>query len=82
MQTRNKTLNRLLTVNEVAHLLHVHHSTVRRWENQGQLKSYRLGPKGIIRFKKKEIFDFINLAQKLPDGDYEYLVKSGPGIPA
>lgn len=55
-------LDRMLTVDEVAHLLQVHPSTVRRWEKQGQLKSYRLGAKGIIRFKRGEVSDFINLA--------------------
>ncbi len=55
-------IDRMLTVNEVAHLLHVHPGTVRRWEKQGQLKSYRLGPKGIIRFKSEDISNFIHLA--------------------
>jgi excisionase family DNA binding protein len=55
-------MERMLTVNEVAHLLHVHPSTVRRWEKQGQLKSYRLGSKGVIRFKKGDVFHFIKLA--------------------
>jgi len=63
---------RMLTVNEVAHLLSVHPSTVRRWEKQGQLKSYRLGPKGVIRFKIEDISDFINLGNKLQGRD-------GPG---
>ena len=54
---------RMLTVNEVAHLLHVHPSTVRRWEKQGRLKSYRLGPKGVIRFKREDISDFVSRAK-------------------
>ena len=60
-------LSKMLTVNEVAHLLHIHPSTVRRWEQQGQLKSYRLGPKGSIRFKGEDIVNFINRAGKPQD---------------
>jgi len=56
---------RMLTVNEVAYLLHVHPSTVRRWEKEGQLKSYRFGPKGVIRFKIEDVSNFISLANKL-----------------
>ena len=58
----NELLDRMLTVDEVAYLLHVHPSTVRRWEKQGQLKSYRFGSKGVIRFKKGEVSNFIHLA--------------------
>ena len=57
-------MDRMLTVNEVAHLLHVHPSTVRRWEKQGQLNSYRLGLNGSIRFKKEDISSFINFTSK------------------
>ena len=60
-------LSKMLTVNEVAHLLHIHPSTVRRWEQQGQLKSYRLGPKGSIRFKGEDIVNFIDHASKSQD---------------
>ena len=58
----SELLDRMLTVSEVAYLLRVHPSTVRRWEKQGQLKSYRLGSKGVIRFKRGDISHFINLA--------------------
>jgi len=52
-------LDRMLTVQEVAFLLHVHHSTVRRWEKNGALPSYRVGPKGAVRFKNKDISEFV-----------------------
>ena len=61
----SKLMDKMLTVNEVAYLLHVHPSTVRRWEKQGQLESYRLGPKGVIRFKMEDISKFINSTNKL-----------------
>jgi len=56
-----ESLNKLLTLNEVAHLLRIHPSTIRRWEKDGHLKSYRLGPKGSIRFKAADITKFIEL---------------------
>jgi excisionase family DNA binding protein len=53
-------MNRMLTVNEVSHILHVHSSTVRRWEKHGQLKSHRLGPKHNIRFKREDLSKFVD----------------------
>ena len=61
MSYAEESLDRMLTLNEVAYLLHVHPSTVRRWEKNGQLRSYRLGPKSVIRFKKEDVADFVNL---------------------
>jgi len=55
-------LSKMLTVNEVADLLQVHMTTIRRWEKKGQLRSYRLGPKGSIRFKREDISKFIECA--------------------
>jgi|WetSurMetagenome_2_1015567.scaffolds.fasta_scaffold111740_2 excisionase family DNA binding protein len=56
----NDHLDRMLTVQEVAFLLHVHHSTVRRWEKSGALPSYRVGPKGAVRFKNKDVSEFVD----------------------
>ena len=50
----------MLTVREVASILNVHPSTVRRWESKGLLRSFRIGPRKIIRFDLKEIADFLN----------------------
>ena len=66
--SKSESLQRLLTVNEVAHLLHVHPCTVRRWEKQGLLRSIRLGPKRCIRLSKEDVAEFINLANKLNGG--------------
>ena len=60
MSTVQDYTDQMLTVNQVAHLLNVHPGTVRRWEKRGQLKSYRLGPKKVIRFRKDELYGFIN----------------------
>ena len=36
----------MLTLSEVAWLLHVHRNSVRRWANPGLLESYRVGGRG------------------------------------
>jgi excisionase family DNA binding protein len=55
----NKLVERMMTANEVADILHVHPSTVRRWQKSGELKSYRLGFKGTLRFKNEDLLNFI-----------------------
>jgi hypothetical protein len=42
--------------------LHVHHSTVRRWEKIEALPCHRVGPKGAVRFNNKDIMEFVNKA--------------------
>jgi len=64
----NELTQPMLTVKEVAHLLHVHPSTVRRWEKQGLLRSYRLGPKRSIRFKPKDVAEFASYANNFQGG--------------
>ena len=49
----------LITVGEAASLLHVHTNTVRNWSNLGVLKSFRIGPRGDRRFRKKDILTFL-----------------------
>ena len=45
----------LLTVGQVARLLHIHPNTVRRWSNNGTLESYRICIRGDRRFTKVDI---------------------------
>ena len=49
----------MLTVGEVARLLHIHINTVRSWSNQGIIKSYRITRSGDRRFKREDIALFI-----------------------
>ena len=49
----------LLTTSEVATLLSIHINTVRRWTNLGVLPSFRVGPRGDRRFRKKDMFTFL-----------------------
>jgi excisionase family DNA binding protein len=49
----------MLTLNEVARLLHVHPNTLRRWCKDGRIQSYRIAPRGDRRFKQEEIARFL-----------------------
>ena len=56
---RRKDIDGMLTIGEVANLLSVHINTVRRWSNQGILKSYRIGSRGDRRFRQEDITNFL-----------------------
>lgn len=45
----------MLTVREVAQLLHIHNNTVRRWSDQGIIRTYRISRRGDRRFKQEDI---------------------------
>ena len=49
----------MLTVKDVARLLHIHVNTARRWSDQGILKSYRITRRGDRRFKQEDIARFL-----------------------
>jgi len=50
----------LLTVSEVAHMLHVHANTVRFWSKIGVLKAYRIGKRRDYRFNIDDIQTFLH----------------------
>ena len=52
-------LGPLLTVREVARLLHVHSNTVRRWSDRGLIRDYRISRRGDRRFKREDIARFL-----------------------
>ena len=49
----------MLTVAEVAELLHVHPNTVRTWSDSGLLKAYRIGYRHDRRFRLQDIDKFL-----------------------
>jgi excisionase family DNA binding protein len=49
----------MLTIREVARLLHVHPNTLRRWSNAGRIKAYHINQRGDRRFKREEITRFL-----------------------
>ena len=50
----------MLTVTEVARLLHVHPNTLRRWSNDGRIRAYRINTRGDRRFGREEIAHFLD----------------------
>ncbi len=59
MVSENK-IGPMLTVREVARLLHIHSNTVRRWADQGLIKAYRITSRGDRRFRKEDINSFLS----------------------
>jgi excisionase family DNA binding protein len=55
----SEQMDDMLTVREVAQLLHVHPNTLRRWSNKGRIRAYRISPRGDRRFKREEIARFL-----------------------
>ncbi len=55
MANNNYQMGGMLTVREVSQLLHVHGNTLRRWSDQGIIKSFRIGPRGDRRFRAEDI---------------------------
>ncbi len=49
----------MLTIKDVARLLHIHVNTARRWSDQGILKSYRITRRGDRRFRQEDIARFL-----------------------
>ena len=75
----NQLPDRLLTVREVADLLHVHSNTARRWSDLGLIKSYRVGPRGDRRFRAEDLNSFIT-SIKPNLGGAALIVDDDPGI--
>lgn len=52
-------MDTMLTTREVAQLLNLHINTVRRWNNQGILRAYRINVRGDRRFKQEDVDAFL-----------------------
>lgn len=49
----------MLTVREVARLLHIHSNTVRRWSDRGIIRAYHITRRGDRRFRREDIACFL-----------------------
>ena len=52
---RAKAPSNLLRTGEACRILCIHSNTLRRWSEQGIVKTYRLGPRGDRRFRREDI---------------------------
>jgi excisionase family DNA binding protein len=52
-------MSEMLTVREVARLLHVHPNTLRGWSNKGRIMAYRITARGDRRFKREDVARFL-----------------------
>jgi excisionase family DNA binding protein len=57
--TANEEMSPMLTIKQVATLLHVHVNTVRRWSDRGLIKSYQINHRGDRRFLQKDVTSFL-----------------------
>jgi excisionase family DNA binding protein len=55
----DEKMDDMLTVREVARLLHVHPNTLRRWSNNGRIRSYRITPRGDRRYRLRDVERFL-----------------------
>lgn len=56
----DKEIGPMLTVREVARLLHIHSNTVRRWADRGIIRAYRITSRGDRRFRRRDIAQFLS----------------------
>jgi len=69
--THYEQISNMLTTGEVARLLNVHPSTVRRWSDRRIIKAYRIGPRAERRYQRDDIAVFLleRAVQKYAKGD-------------
>lgn len=48
-----------LTLQQACELLQVHPNTLRNWDNKGVLKAHRIGIRGIRRYKRADLIQFM-----------------------
>ena len=59
MINNDNTIGPMLTVREVAQLLHIHTNTVRRWADRRIIRAYRITTRGDRRFRREDIAHFL-----------------------
>jgi excisionase family DNA binding protein len=56
---QNNEMMPMLTVKDVARLLHIHVNTLRRWSDPGIIRAYRITRRGDRRFREEDIAGFL-----------------------
>ena len=56
----NDEESKMLTVGEVAEIIHIHPNTLRRWSDDGKIVSYCITPRGDRRYRKSDIDCFLS----------------------
>ena len=54
-KVEDNQLDNMLTLREVADVLHVHPNTLRRWTDKGIIRSYRITLRGDRRFRQQDV---------------------------
>lgn len=62
------TNERYITTREAAALLGVNRATVINWARQGRFGGIQYGSRGIYRFERREILDFLNRSRLSGNG--------------
>jgi excisionase family DNA binding protein len=52
-------MGNMLTVREVALLLHIHPNTLKRWSDKGKIRAHRITPRGDRRFNQQDVTHFL-----------------------
>lgn len=76
MEDRNE-IPPALTSTQVARILNIHVNTVRRWNSQGLLKAYRVGPRADRRFKWEDVVVILQEETERHLGNGSKLVPTG-----
>jgi len=69
--TSDTVLEPMLTVREVAEMLHMHTNTVRRWADRGVIRAYRISYRGDRRFRRDDVTRLRNQLQTHNGNDKE-----------
>ena len=56
----NVQMKPMMSVREVAQLLHIHPNTLRRWSDRGIITAYQVNQRGDRRFKPEDVDSFIS----------------------
>jgi excisionase family DNA binding protein len=67
----------MLTVREVAKILHVHPNTVRRWSDRGMIGAVRITCRGDRRFQRQDVSAFLAELHRHNGNQKEALRASG-----